>query len=132
MNVEKKAVNEVTKQELRAKLKSGNIAGKLFPYTRGDGNCIIFKVGQFHTGDNILYIPDVCLNELPMNKPLVTDTHISGLLDCCYTGDDFVQECRNAGIDEKYAERLFYLCEWQHPSSILAEGWPDDENDSGK
>lgn len=118
----------MTKKQLRARLKAGEIMDNLFHYTVGD-ECMIFKADRFRSGEEIIYVPDIDLNDIPMDEAVQDDEKIDNILSCCYTGDDFVQECVNAGIDTRYAERLFMLCEWQHPSSILCEGWPDD-NDS--
>ena len=43
----------------------------------------------------------------------------------CYTGQDFTDEC--CGDAEK-AERLFYYCDWQHPSSAIDELANDGED----
>ena len=119
----------MTKDELREKLMSGHTMDELFHYTQGD-ECLIFKADKFALGGEILYIPDVGMNGIPMDTPVTRGEDIDLILPCCYTGDDFAQECRDADVDEKYAERLFWLCDWQHPSSVLDEGWPDDDDAS--
>ena len=107
----------MTKEELRAKLKSGEILDNLFHFTSGDV-CLIFKAKAFQAGDEIIYIPDVDLNELVMDVPIVDDGEIEETLSCCYTGDDFVRECDG---DMEMAENLFWLCDWQNPSSVADE-----------
>ena len=40
------------------------------------------------------------------------------ILDECYSGDDFIELCDG---NVEMAERLFWYCDWQHPSSALPE-----------
>ena len=119
----------MTKDELREKLMSGHTMDELFHYTQGD-ECLIFKADKFTLGDEILYIPDVDLNEIPMDEVVTDSKVIDCILTYCYTGDDFALKCRDFGVDENYAERLFWFCNWQHPFSALVEGWPDDDDAS--
>jgi hypothetical protein len=44
----------------------------------------------------------------------------------CYTGNDFLEQC---GGDAEKAERLFWYCDWQHPSSAMDEGAVDDDEE---
>ena len=117
----------MTKPELHEKLMSGCTMDELFHYKQGD-ECLIFKADKFALGDEILYIPDIDMNGIPLDTAVKSVEDIVYILTFCYTGDDFAQECRDADVDEKYAERLFWLCNWQHPSSVLVEGWPDDDD----
>ena len=119
----------MTKTELKAALKSGKTMDELFHYTQGD-ECLIFKADKFALGDEILYIPDIDLNEIPMDEAITDNNAIEDILDCCYTGLDFARECVKADTDKKYAERLFRFCDWQHPFSALMEGWPDGDDAS--
>ena len=119
----------MTKNELREKLMSGCTMGELFNFTQGD-ECLIFKADKFALGDEILYVPDIGMNRIPMDMAVTNGQDIDDILACCYTGDDFAQECREADVGEKYAERLFWLCNWQYPSSVLSEGWPNDDDAS--
>ena len=95
----------------------------LFHYSAGQ-QCTIYKAAAFTTGDEIIYIPDISLNDIPMDRPLRNGEEIEEVLSVCYAGVDFVQEC--AG-DVKLAEQLFYYCDWQHPSSALPEVDYEDE-----
>ena len=119
----------MTKDEVREKLMSGCTMGELFNFTQGD-ECLIFKADKFVLGNEIIYIPDVDMYGISMDAAVKSTEYVVYILACCYTGDDFAQDCRDAGVDEKYAERLFWLCNWQYPSSVLAEGWPDDDDAS--
>ncbi len=115
----------MTKAELKAWLENGGLITDVFSFAEGE-ECDIFKAEEFKTGDEIIYIPDIFLNELPLDGP-VTDTEIvSEVLSNCYTGDDFIELCNG---DIQKAERLFWFCNWQHPSSALDEGAIDDDDD---
>ena len=101
----------MTKRELRDYLKAGYFMNDAFDFGPGQ-DCEIFKAGQFKPGDEIIYIPDV----------EVIDEVVSN----CYTGDDFLEQC---GGDEEKARRLFWYCDWQHPSSAMDEGAVDDDEE---
>lgn len=108
----------LTKDELELKLAEGSAMVDLFDFGPGQ-ECEIFKAEKFSAGPQILYIPDVTLNQIPISEP-VSDSRqqIEDILSQCYTGDDFIEEC---GGDAELAERLFHYCDWQHPSSALPE-----------
>ena len=114
----------MTKRELRDYLKAGYFMNDAFDFGPGQ-DCEIFKAGQFKPGDEIIYIPDVDLNMIPMNAP-VADEVIDEVVSNCYTGDDFLEQC---GGDEEKARRLFWYCDWQHPSSAMDEGAVDDDEE---
>ena len=61
-----------------------------------------------------------------MDLQLKDDEEIEEVISHCFTGADFVDECAQ---NEELAERLFYYCDWQHPSAALPEV-EDDEEDS--
>lgn len=114
----------MTKDELRINLLAGKTMDELFQYSNGQ-ECLIYKANAFATGPAIIYIPDISLNEIPMDSPLESEEKINDVISICYTGDDFVDECNG---DVKFANRLFNYCDWQHPSSALPE-IELDEND---
>lgn len=105
------------KKELLNNLREGKTMGTLFTFTVGQC-CRIFKAEQFTPGDEILYIPDLELNEIPLDRPLTDAEERADVLCRCYTGDDFLDIC---GGDLPLAERLFHYCDWQHPTSALHE-----------
>ena len=108
----------MTKTEFKSALRAGKIIEDLLPLVAGQ-ECIIYKADSFTTGDDIIYIPDVFLNEIPYSTDISTaDDTIEEILSMCYTGRDFIEECHG---DTQLAERLFWLCDWQHPSSLLLE-----------
>ena len=107
----------MTKEKLLACLRAGKTMDSLFPYTSGQ-ECLIFKAESFTAGEEITYIPDVSLNNIPMDRPLENDEEIRSVIDLCYTGADFMEEC---GGNVELARQLFFYCDWQHPSSALPE-----------
>lgn len=113
----------MTKAELRDHLKAGHCMNDAFDFAPGQ-DCEIFKADEFKPGDQIIYIPDVYLNEIPLNTPITDEEAIDDVVGMCYTGNDFIDEC---GGDTDLAERLFAYCDWQHPSSALPE--VDDEEE---
>ena len=66
----------------------------------------------------MIYVPDVSLNEIPLNRPITDQNELDEVIGYCYTGRDFVEECNG---DRELAERLFWYCDWQHPSSAADE-----------
>lgn len=106
----------LTKEELREKLQSGLALGDILPIGWGQ-MCPIFKSDHFTPGAEILYIPDLWLNELPYTRP-ANNEEIEDILSHCYTGDDFVYEMDG---DHEKAESLFWYCDWQNISSAVQE-----------
>ena len=112
----------LTKQELRLQLQQGHTLNDILAFGPGQ-DCEIFKDDKFQPGDVIIYVPDVFLNHIPLDRP-ITDPELSEVLSSCYTGQDFIDEC---GGDIEKAERLFHYCDWQHPSSAIDELANDEE-----
>lgn len=120
------------KDELKTKLLAGYTLAYCFEFQAGQ-ECEIFKAPAFNISDEILYIPDVYLNELSqyLDQSVKTDCEedtdgiIDDILSCCYTGEDFLAICNG---DISLAEHLFCYCDWQHPDSAL----PEVEDDSGE
>lgn len=107
----------MTKDELHVSLSAGKTMDELFHCISGQ-ECLIYKASEFSDGNEIIYIPDVDLNNIPMDRPLKDGVEIEDVLGVCYTGREFVDEC---GGDTELAQRLFHYCDWQHPSSALPE-----------
>ena len=135
----------MTKADLRNELLKGKTLDSILRFRNGQ-DCMIFKADHFSTGDEILYIPDVDLNELPldidlskdnsmMNEfragflPMTAQEQVDLVLSYCYTGDDFIKECDG---DVAQADFLFHYCDWQHPSSALPEIEDDEEGKDGR
>ena len=115
----------MTKQELREYLKAGYFMDDAFDFGPGQDSDI-FKSDRFELGDEIIYIPDVYLNMIPQGAPITDDEVIEEVVSNCYTGNDFLEQC---GGDAEKAERLFWYCDWQHPSSAMDEGAVDDDEE---
>ena len=115
----------MTKAELRKKLLGGAIMDDLFTF-RGGQDCDIFKAARFEPGDEIIYIPDLALNLIPVTEPANDLKDVEEIVDCCYTGNDFIEEC---GGDKEKARHLFWYCDWQHPCSALPEIEDDEEDE---
>lgn len=121
----------MTKEKLRSKLLAFGTLGECFDFRAGQ-ECEIFKGDGFEASDQIIYVPDIDLNELReyVDHAVMTDSEaetdeiIDEIVSCCYTGNDFLEEC---GGDLRKAKRLFEYCDWQHPSSALPE--IEDEDD---
>ncbi|MBR3972947.1 MAG: hypothetical protein IKJ99_03205 [Oscillospiraceae bacterium] len=123
----------MTKTELRELLRQGWTLDQLFQWTEGQ-DCMIYKADDFAPGDEVLYIPDLDLNDIPtdvklnvdnsMNKDdpgwpnMTAEEQIRVVLSYCYTGADFVEQCDG---DEALAYRLFWYCDWQNPCSAYPE-----------
>ena len=103
----------MTKAELRDHLKAGYSMDDAFDFVPGQ-DCDIFKADQFRAGD---------LNMIPRSTFITDDESIDEVVGNCYTGNDFIEEC-NGSLE--LAERLFWYCDWQHPSSAVDEVIDDD------
>ena len=111
----------IRKGELRERLEGGATLDELLIFTNGQ-ECPIFKAEEFVPGDAVLYIPDIWQNEIDTTSAL-TGEELEDALGMCYTGDDFIELCDG---DAEKAERLFWFCDWQHPSAALPEIEEDD------
>ncbi len=116
----------LTKQELRLQLQQGHTLNDLLAFGPGQ-DCEIFKADKFYPGDVVIYVPDVSLNHIPLDRPITDPKELAEVLSNCYTGQDFISEC---GGDVEKAEHLFCYCDWQHPSSAVDELADDDEVES--
>ncbi len=113
----------ITKTVLRSQLQQGHTLNDLLAFGPGQ-DCEIFKADKFYLGDVVIYVPDVSLNHIPLDRPITDPEELAEVLSNCYTGQDFIDEC---GGDVEGAEHLFYYCDWQHPSSAVDELADDEE-----
>ena len=113
----------MTKQELWSQLQQGHVLNDLLAFGPGQ-DCEIFKNDRFYPGDVVIYVPDVTLNHIPLDRPITDPEKFSEILSNCYTGQDFINECHG---DAEKAEHLFWYCDWQHPSSAVDELADDGE-----
>lgn len=133
----------MTLSELKQSLLKGKTLRELLPLRDGQ-SCTIYKADIFRPDDTILYIPDIDLNEIPVDLDLSIDYSMSDasngawgcmtakeqvitILSYCYTGEMFVELCHG---DEALAWRLFSYVDWQHPSCALDEVEYDDQDDA--
>lgn len=98
----------MTREEVYSALRSGKSLNEIFRFTEGQ-DCMIYKAGSFEISDNVVYIPDLDLNEIITDRPL-TEEEIEKIP--MYTGKDFLSECNGK---EDAARLLFSWCDWQHP-----------------
>ena len=110
---------------LRSQLQQGHTLNNLLAFGPGQ-DCEIFKADKFYSGDVVIYVPDVHLNHIPLDRPITAQEELEEILSQCYTGQDFISEC--SGDTEK-AERLLCYCDWQHPSSAMDELADDEGSD---
>ena len=113
----------LTKQALRLQLLQGHTLNDMLAFGPGQ-ECEIFKADKFYLGDVVIYVPDVTLNHIPLDRPITNPEEFSEVLSNCYTGQDFINECHG---DAEKAEHLFWYCDWQHPSSAVDELANDEE-----
>ena len=112
----------MTKNELKMKLEAGTFLVDLFDLTYGQ-ECLIYK-GNFETSDQIIYIPDVDLNEID-TESVLDDEEVENVLNHCYTGNDFVDECNG---HQELAKELFGFVDRQNPNvQDLLDGYDDEE-----
>ena len=117
----------VTKEQLKERLKNGEHLEDIFEFTDGQ-ECLIYK-GNFEVSDNIIYIPDIWLNELNVDSR-ATEEDIEDIIHNCYTGKDFMEECHDI---ESVAETLFNIVDWQHPDiQDVLDGYIEDDDEEFK
>lgn len=112
----------MTKAELKAALQSGSCLVNLLEF-RSYQEYKIFKASRFVAGDEILYIPDLQLYEIHIDRPITDPEKLEELLSQCCTGDDFLKKCCG---DTELAIELFLYCDWQYRSAALPELLDDD------
>lgn len=117
----------MTVNEVRERIIKGECLSDMFEFTDGQ-DCMIYK-GEWNSGDEVIYIPDIDLNEICINRPLINilnSGEVMDVLSYLYTGKDFMELVDG---NEEDARRLFDYVDWQHPSSALNEVLDDDEQD---
>ena len=107
----------MTKEILISRLKNGEILEDILPLSDGQ-ECLIYKADTFSSGEDIIYIPDVFLNNIPYDRPCTSDEDIRAIISRCYTGEDFLLEVNGC---EKSARYIFSYVDWQHISSCIDE-----------
>lgn len=112
----------MNKYQLRGHLQVGKPLTALFNFTEGQ-DCMIYK-SNFDKSNEIIYIPDLGLNEIETDRAL-TEEEIDQVINNCYSGYDFIDICNN---HENVAKALFNFVDWQHPrTEDLTEGYSEEE-----
>lgn len=112
----------MTKEQLKSKLESGCMLCEIFDFVDGQ-ECLIYK-GDFEVSNQIIYIPDIYLNEID-TESVLSGKEIENVLSNCYTGNDFIMECNG---HENLARELFGFVDWQHLNiHDLLDGYDDEE-----
>lgn len=112
----------ITKNDLKLALENGATLESLLEFQAGQ-ECEIYKAEKFLPGNTVLYISDLTFNDIPTDRPITDSEELEDVLGQCYTGDDFISECCD---NIELAERLFWFCDWQHPSAPMGEGFGTD------
>ena len=107
----------MNREQVKQELLKGRALEELFEFRPGQG-CDIYK-GEFSPSDEIIYIPDLDLNEIPIHEA-VEKEEVDWGVNAMYNGLDFLEQC---GGKEDLARELFEYCDWQHPSSAWYGGF---------
>ena len=99
----------IRKRLLRALLREGAYLNDLFEFRSGQ-DCEIYKADIFLMEENdwVIYIPDIELNQIPIDRAL-SEWEIEEILPYCYTTSDFINA---ANGDVEKANRIFANCDW--------------------
>ena len=100
----------MTKPELKEQLKSGKSLEEALALKDGQ-DCVIYKTEIFEVSDEIIYIPDMGVIDIPMYLPL-SDEEIEDVINHCYTGKDFMEIAKNY---RELAIDLWNYVDWQNP-----------------
>lgn len=116
----------MTKEYLRKELECGKALKDIFSFTDGQDSTIYKGKFDLENAENIIYIPDVFLNDIDIEADFMTEREIKNVLENCYSTEDFMVEAQG---HVNLAESLFDYVDWQHPDLYdLLEGY-DDEQD---
>ena len=117
----------MTKEILRKELECGKALKDIFEFSDSQ-DCIIYK-GKFDldNAENIIYIPDIFLNDIDIDTDFLTEMEIKNVLNNSYTTADFIEEAQD---HVNLAESLFAYVDWQHPDLYdLLEGYEDEQEE---
>lgn len=118
----------MTKDRLKKELLNGKRLNELFDFTDGQ-ECLIYK-GNFTENtlaDEIVYIPDIYLNDIDINKVYDDKTEIERIISECFDAADFIRICK---YHTSIAFDLFNLVDWQHPDlQDLLDSYYSDEDE---
>lgn len=88
-------MNGITREILRKELECGKALKDIFSFSDGQ-DCTIYK-GKFdlNNAENIIYIPDIFLNNIDIDTDFLTEYEIKNVLNNCYTTADFIEEAQD-------------------------------------
>lgn len=101
----------MNRDQVKQELLKGRSLEELFEFRPGQ-ECDIYK-GEFSLSDDIIYIPDIDLNEIPIHEAVEKEV-VDRIVNAMYSGLDFLEQCEGKG---ELAEELFGYCDWQHSAS---------------
>lgn len=107
----------MTKDKLKSEVLAGRTLREILPVTSGQC-CEIAKAPAFRPGDDVIYVTDLWLRDIPTDEPIHDPDVLADLMDMAYTGNDFIRTCQG---DARMAAALFGYVDWQHPGSALPE-----------
>ena len=116
----------MTREILRKELECGKALNEIFEFTDGQ-DCTIYK-GKFdlNNAENIIYIPDVFINDIDVEADFMTEMEIENVINNCYTTADFIEEAQG---HVNLAQDLFNYVDWQHLDlHDLLEGYEDEQD----
>ena len=106
----------MNREQVKQELLKGRTLDELFKFQPGQG-CDIYK-GEFSLSDEIIYIPDLDLNEIPVHEA-VEKEEVDRVVNAMYSGLDFLEQC---GGKEELAKELFdYVLEVASGKKVKAE-----------
>ena len=115
----------MTKEYLRKELECGKCLKEIFEFS-DDQDCTIYK-GRFDldNAENIIYIPDIFINNIDIETDFLTEREIKNVLENCYSTEDFLEEAQG---HVNLAERLFSLVDWKYLDlHDLVGGYEDEQ-----
>ena len=120
-------MNGITKEYLRKELECGKALKDLFEFSDGQDSTIYKGKFDLENAENIIYIPDIFLNDIDIDADFMMEMEIKNVLENCYTTEDFMEEAQG---HVNLAESLFNYVDWQHPDlHDLLEGYEDEQEE---
>lgn len=83
--IERSKYSVLAREKLKLQLQQGHTLNDLLAFGPGQ-DCEIFKADKFYPGDVVIYVPDVTLNHIPLDRPITDPEEFSEVLSNCYTG----------------------------------------------
>lgn len=105
----------MTHEQVKARLIAGEKLEDMFPIVSGQ-ECDIIKAEEFSATDDIIYFPDLYMNDL--DGRAWNEDEAERIASDGYSGIDFLFLCDGK---EDLARELFNYCDWQNPASALPE-----------